>query len=254
MRLIQPVLVGASLINALDSINYQKVGQCGIPAKGFNDDGDTMLWSDVNRKKRSTFGDFTTPSPSTNETSGGASPLRIVGGTTAKASAWPWQIHLAVCGKWYGSLECNICGGSLIHPRFVISAAHCVPDEAAGNIILGASNVAKGGTQRVPVDKWIKHPRWGERGGALFDHDIAILRLGQAAQMSSQVSPICLPSDDSCFATGTVSTENPHFKTAFYKNHFNFLAMCCNWMGSLIRNRWIPRTASASFGPSHETR
>ena len=86
-----------------------------------------------------------------------------------------------------------------------MSAAHCVPDEAAGSIILGASNVAKGGTQRVPVDRWIKHPRWGEYGGALFDHDISILRLGAAAQMSSQVSPICLPSDDSCFATGTVS-------------------------------------------------
>ena len=54
MRLIQPLLAGASLINALDSVNYQKVGQCGIPAKGFNDDGDTQLWSDVNRKKRST--------------------------------------------------------------------------------------------------------------------------------------------------------------------------------------------------------
>jgi len=208
MRLIQPLLAGASLINALDSINYQKVGQCGIPAKGFNDDGDTQLWSDVNRKKRSPQsglfgGNPTNESTNNNNNNNSTNPLRIVGGTTAKASAWPWQIHLAVCGKWYGSLECNICGGSLIHPRFVVSAAHCVPDEAAGSIILGASNVAKGGTQRVPVDKWIKHPRWGESGGAMFDHDISILRLGQAAQMSSQVSPICLPSDDSCFATGT---------------------------------------------------
>jgi len=203
MKLISTLLATASVANAIDTINYQKLGQCGIPAKGFNDNGDTDIWNDVlDRKKRQVFSSNSQQDDNQNNNSTSAG-LRIVGGTTAKANSWPWQIHLAVCGKWYGVLECNICGGSLIHPQFVVSAAHCVPDGPAGTIILGADNVSEGGTQRVAVEKFIKHPKWGEYGGKMFDHDISVLKLKTAARMSAQVSPICLPSDDSCFATGT---------------------------------------------------
>lgn len=49
----------------------------------------------------------------------------IVGGCPVSASRFPWQVSLRFYNIKYSKWE-HICGGSLIHPQWVLTAAHCL--------------------------------------------------------------------------------------------------------------------------------
>lgn len=54
----------------------------------------------------------------------GSRPLtqaRIVGGTEAAVNSWPWQAMLLT---YRGRTQ--FCGGTLVDPLWVVTAAHCV--------------------------------------------------------------------------------------------------------------------------------
>ncbi|XP_061573940.1 serine protease 55-like [Cololabis saira] len=48
---------------------------------------------------------------------------RIVGGTSAAESKWGWQVSMHWMGK-------HVCGGAIIAPHWVITAAHCFEQHA----------------------------------------------------------------------------------------------------------------------------
>ncbi|CAF2823906.1 unnamed protein product [Rotaria sp. Silwood2] len=117
---------------------------------------------------------------------------RIVGGETAVRQSWSWAISLRSNGE-------HICGGSILSPSFIITAAHCF--EYTTNLksitILVGSLTLNPSSHDLPqvrsVAQLYKHPNFGSNS---FINDLALLRLSTPLNMRhGNIKPICLPSD-----------------------------------------------------------
>ncbi|XP_078685659.1 complement factor B-like [Branchiostoma floridae x Branchiostoma belcheri] len=131
---------------------------------------------------------------------------RIYGGTDSKKGAWPWQTALFL--KTEQGNNKYFCGASLLKARWVVTAAHCITGEVyrQGNIDtdivvgLGLTERSLPGTsktahaQYIPVRKAYIHGDY-DRFSDVFDYDIALLELRDAAVLGPWVRPVCLPAN-----------------------------------------------------------
>ncbi|NXV75167.1 CTRL protease, partial [Atlantisia rogersi] len=111
---------------------------------------------------------------------------RIINGQSAVPGSWPWQVSLQTRS---GS---HFCGGSLINANWVVTAAHCQFNPYSHVVVLGEYDRSSNAeyTQVKTVSRAITNPNWDSY---TLNNDITLLKLSSPAQLSSRVSPVCLP-------------------------------------------------------------
>lgn len=123
--------------------------------------------------------------------------LRIIGGKTSRKGQWPWQV--AILNRFKEAF----CGGTLVAPRWILTAAHCVRKRLF--IRLGEHNLQQpdGTEMEFRIEYSIKHPRYDKK---TVDNDVALLRLPRDVERSNYVGYACLPERFQALPTGNTCT------------------------------------------------
>ncbi|NXL54578.1 ACRO protein, partial [Podilymbus podiceps] len=128
---------------------------------------------------------------------------RVVGGTDAQPGSWPWIVSIQ--DPWLAGTG-HVCGGSLISPQWVLTAAHCFIN--ASNItmwlmVIGATQLTRLGpeAQVHSIKQLMVHEHYRNISQR---NDIALLELDQPVQCSHYVQLACVP--DASFSVSELTT------------------------------------------------
>uniref|UniRef100_A0A8C2C9Y7 Suppression of tumorigenicity 14a n=1 Tax=Cyprinus carpio TaxID=7962 RepID=A0A8C2C9Y7_CYPCA len=131
---------------------------------------------------------------------------RIVGGQDADVSEFPWQVSLHVKNTPH------VCGASIISEQWLVTAAHCVQDDAKikysqpgtweAYLGLHTQKEKPKSTKRL-IKQIIPHKNYNSY---TYDNDIALMELDSPVTFSETIRPICLPAATDVYPAGETVT------------------------------------------------
>ncbi|XP_050693068.1 transmembrane protease serine 2-like isoform X2 [Eriocheir sinensis] len=133
--------------------------------------------------------------------------MRIIGGRSVVEGEWPWQVALQQTNPYSGKRLGQHCGGTLIHPSWVLTAAHCIVDPVFKfalpppfwTVRVGEVSLSSDTRRLYPVSRIITHKYFDPK---TWDNDIALVRLRRPLDLEEHaglVNTICLPSRNMSF-------------------------------------------------------
>ncbi|KAL3270796.1 hypothetical protein HHI36_021319 [Cryptolaemus montrouzieri] len=118
--------------------------------------------------------------------------LEIIGGKTAFPHWLGYQAGIKI-EQNEGSVL--FCGGSLITPSYILTAAHCLNSVYSLEVILGAHNISKKERTQLIIEpkNYTIHPDWNPE---LLINDIALIKLPKPVKIGLSKRTVRLPKDD----------------------------------------------------------
>ena len=126
--------------------------------------------------------------------------VKILGGGVAAPGQFPFMAVL-VDSSAKRAINGAFCGGSVIAPRVILTAGHCVVGTHADEIdvVTGRTRLSQDADgERIPVSKIVLHPGYDNRN---VTDDVALLQLARPTVWPAM--PIAHPADDGLTAPGS---------------------------------------------------
>jgi secreted trypsin-like serine protease len=176
--------------------------------------------------------------------------VEIVGGQPAQEGAWPWIVAV-VSANAPSIFQGQFCGASLIHPWYVLTAAHCTYSQnqpiSPSDIFVVVSDyrLSDSAGQRINVTQIIRHP--GYNSGSSFDNDLALFRLARPASPAPSIEVVSSPPgalenaglSSTVIGWGNLNPNQPAFPDLLYQVSIPLVAQSTcqqSYGGSLTAN------------------